>query len=181
MKQYNLTPQKRQMSFGELSVIVLGEKGRGRCEVIVPFEDGIKETDLVIPATTKTGKIKIAKGGDDKGWIARISCKGGYTRGTFGTLYVHKKDSDKVRVLASGYGAFGDAGRLGSWDDFLLQLDDNVLLKIKESGRSPEFYLYFSKNKVFKIMQEEIEIFLEDKEYEFSKESELFKIINTKH
>jgi len=183
MKQYNLIPERRQMSFGELNVIALGERGRGRYENLIPFEDGITENDFVIPALTKTGKIKIVKGGDDKGWIARISCRGGYTRGTTGQAYVHKKDNEKVTVLASGHGAFGDAGRIGWWADYLLQIEDNAILRIKESGRSPEFYLYFSKENVFKIKEEEIEIFLEDKEYEFSKEniSELFKKIDTKH
>jgi len=185
MKQYNLIPERRQMSFGELTVIALGERGRGRYENLIPFEDGITENDFVIPALTKTGKIKIVKGGDEKGWIARISCQGRYTRGTTGQAYVHKKDNEKVTVLASGHGAEGDAGRIGWWADYLLQVEENTLIRVKRHGgsKTPAYYLYFGEKDVFKISEEEIEIFLEDKEYEFSKEniSELFKKIDTKH
>jgi hypothetical protein len=185
MKQYNLKPEKRQMSFGELTVIVLGERGRGRYENLIPFQEGITENDFVIPAPTKTGKIKLVKGGDEKGWIARVSCEGTYTRGTTGQAYVHKKDAEKVTVLASGNGAEGDAGNIGWWADYLLQVEDNTLLRVKPHGgsKTPAFYLYFGEKEVFEISGEEIEIFLEDKEYEFNKENinELFNKINTKH
>jgi len=169
------------MSFGELTAIILGEYGRGRNETIVPFQEDIKENDFIIPTTTKTGKVKIIKGGDNKGWIARISCKGCYTRGSVGTAYVHKEDSDKVKVLASGNGADGQAGRTGYWDDYLLQIEDNTLIRVKKHGgyKTPAFYLFFGETKVFQISEEEIEIFLENKEYQFNRENatEYFKTI----
>jgi len=181
MKQYNLSPIKRQMSFGELTVIVLGERGRGRYETLVPFDESIEQNDYVMPAQTKTGKTKIVRGKDSKGWIARISCEGCYTRGTTGQAYVHTKDSHKIKVLASGNGAEGDAGRLCWWADYLLEIEDNTLIKVKPHGgsKTPAFYLYFSESEGFKIQEEEIEIFLEDKEYDFNKDS--FKKINTIH
>jgi hypothetical protein len=185
MKQYNLKATKRQLSFGELTVIALGEKGRGRYENLVPFQGDIAESDFVIPVPTKTGKTKIIKGGDSKGWIARISCEGCYTRGTTGYASFHKKDVDKVTVLASGNGAEGDAGRIGWWADYLLQIEDETLIRVKQHGgyKTPAFYLYFGKSEVFNISGEEIEIFLESKEYEFDAENvtEFFNTINTKH
>jgi len=185
MKQYNLAATKRQMSFGELTVIELGEKGRGRYENLVPFQGDIIESDYVIPVPTKSGKNKIIKGGDNKGWIARISCEGCYTRGTTGNAYVHIKDAEKVVVLESGNGAEGDAGRIGWWADYLLQIQDDTLIRVKRHGgsKTPAYYLYFGQKEVFKISGQEIEIFLENKEYEFDAEkiNDLFLTINTIH
>lgn len=185
MKQYNLKAVKRQMSFGELTVIALGEKGRGRYENLVPFQGDITESDFVIPVPTKTGKTKIIKGGTKHGWIARISCEGCYTRDTTGKASVHKKDAEKIIVLASGNGAEGDAGRIGWWADYLMQIQDETLIRVKRHGghKTPAYYLYFAEKEVFKISGEEIEIFLESKDYDFNPENvtEFFNTINTKH
>ena len=157
MKQYNLKATKRQMSFGELTVIALGEKGRERYENLVPIQGNISENDFVITTPTKSGKVKIIKGDDDKGWIARISCEGCYTRGTYGEAFVHKNDTEKVIVLASGNGAEGDAGRIGWWADYLLQIADETLIRVKPHGgyKTPAYYLFFAKDKVYKINGEE--------------------------
>lgn len=187
MKQYNLQGKQRQMSFGEITVIALGERGRGRYEALVPFQGDIKETDLVMPAPTKSGKTKIIKGGTRNGWIARISCEGCYTRGTTGEAWVHKKDAEKVIVIASGNGAEGDAGRIGWWADYLLHIQDDTLIRVKRHGgyKTPAYYLFFGYEKVFHISSEELPIWLDghDHDYGYNKEkaSDFFTIIDTQH
>jgi hypothetical protein len=157
MKQYNLKGQKRQLSFGELNVIVLGEKGRGRYENLIPFQNDIAENDFVISVPTKSGKNKIIKGGDNRDWIARISCEGTYTRGTEGYAFVHKNDAENVSVIAFGNGAEGDAGRIGWWADYLLLIKDNTLLRVKPHGghKTPPYYLYFGNHQVFRFQNKE--------------------------
>jgi len=185
MKQYNLKAEKRQLSFGELTVIALGERGRGRYENLVPFQGDITEKDFVIPTPTKSNKVKVIGGGDNIGWVARISCKGCYTRGTIGQASVHNKDVGNVTVLASGNGAEGDAGRIGWWADYLLQIADDTLIRVKQHGgyKIPAYYLFFAKDRVYKISGEEFPIWLDSHDYNFNEEnvSEYFTKIKTTH
>jgi hypothetical protein len=168
MKQYNLKGNIREFPFGKLNVLTLGERGRGRYEAIVPFQSGLSETDFVIPVPTKSGKIKIIKGGDGKDWIARISCEGVYTRHTQGYAYVHPQDKAKVKILAQGNGAEGAAGGVGYWEDYLLQIEDKTLLKVKKHGgyKTPAYYLFFNENKVLEMNEEELFIWAENYDYD---------------
>lgn len=172
MKQFKIKPIKKTFSFGEMHCISLGERGRGRYEEIVPCQSDLLPTDYIQIIPTKTGKPKIVKGGDSKGWIARISCEGTYTKNTDGYARVHKDDLDKVNVLAKGYGAEGDAGRCGTWYDYLLQIEDNTLIRVKEHGgyKRPPYFIYFSETAAFVIQEEELDIFLDGKDYQVSEE-----------
>lgn len=185
MKQYNLKSEKRELSFGELTVIALGERGRGRYETLVPFQGNISETDFVVPVPTKSGRTKIIKGGDAKGWIARISCEGCYTRCTEGYAQIYKNDEGKISVLASGNGAEGDAGRIGWWADYLLKIEENALIRVKRHGgyKTPAYYLYFGIDKVYRISREEISLFIENRNYNFNEENitDFFSLISTIH
>lgn len=66
-----------------------------------------------------------------------------------------------------------------------MQIQDETLIRVKRHGghKTPAYYLYFAEKEVFKISGEEIEIFLESKDYDFDPENvtEFFNTINTKH
>lgn len=169
MKQYNIHPEKRKLSFGELNVLSLGERGRGRYETLVPVQGNLVESDFVELAPTKSGNIKVIKGSNPEGWLARISCCGCYTRNTEGRAYVHKQDDRNVTVLSAGNGAEGDAGRIGNWDDLLLKVNDKTLIRVKQHGGSKidPYYLYFDTDKVTRIPCEEIRLFCEQNNYSY--------------
>jgi hypothetical protein len=67
MKTYNISPTVKDFPFGKLSVICLGERGRGSYEAVVPCEDA----PLLAVAATKTGKAKLIKSQSNAGFIAR--------------------------------------------------------------------------------------------------------------
>lgn len=163
MKQYNLKPTLHKLSFGDLHAIALGEIGRGRHLTLVPMPviDPEKPVEVV---TSKTGKPKITTVGSNlQDWLARICCCGTYTRNTDGYVYVHNDDADNVEVVAKGYGAEGDAGRLGNWYDYLLKVKENTLIRVKEHGghKRPAYYLYFGNNDVRKIYESELDMFVD--------------------
>ena len=58
MKSYNIKPENGKFTWGEMMVVRLGESGRGRKEVYIPFH--AKEEDVLLEiGETKTGKPKI--------------------------------------------------------------------------------------------------------------------------
>jgi hypothetical protein len=163
MKQYNLKPTLHKLSFGDLYAIALGEIGRGRHLTLVPMSptDPDKPVEVV---TSKTGKPKITTVGTDRqDWLARICCNGTYTRGSYGYAYVHNDDAENVELVAKGYGAEGDAGRLGNWFDYLLKIKDNTLIRVKEHGghKRPAYYLYFDENDVTRLDESELDMFVD--------------------
>lgn len=164
MKIFNIVPIVREMSFGELSVIALGERGRGRYEAVIPC--GVKKDEKFGSITkTKSGNPKIVPSSSpEHGWLAIVSGSGTYTRGTYGTVYCQKEDVEKVQVLATGNGAYGDAGRIGSWNEFLITISDNTFLRIRPAGgqhKIERYNLFFSAEKVFRIPDSELQIFCE--------------------
>lgn len=164
MKLFNIVPIVRVMSFGELSVIALGERGRGRYEAVIPC--GVKKDDKFGSiAKTKTGNPKIIPSSSpEHGWLAVVSGSGTYTRGTYGTVYCQKEDVEKVQVLTLGNGAYGDAGKIGSWNEFLITITDNTFLRIRPAGgqgKIDRYNLFFSAEKVFRVPDSELESFCE--------------------
>ena len=164
MKQFNLIKSRHEMEFswGKIHVIALGERGRGRKLEIVPMASNISENDTVMLAETRSGKQKIIAGGDNNGWLARINTEYSYCRGTVGCVYIKDKDKKGVKVIAKGYGAYGAAGRIGTFYDYLLQIPDNTWVFVKRSGTSNHRLLYFSSEKVYEIQPDELSIFCEN-------------------
>lgn len=164
MKLFNIVPIVRDMSFGSLNVVCLGERGRGRFEAVVPC-DVKKDDKFGSIAKTKSGNPKIVPSSlPEHGWIAVVSGSGTYTRGTYGTVYCQKCDAEKVQVLATGNGAYGDAGRIGDWNEFLITITDNTFLRIRPAGgqgKIDRYNLFFSAEKVFRISDSELQIFCE--------------------
>jgi len=161
MKRYNINPIRENFSWGEMDVIRLGQRGRGRSLALVPYH-APKDCEFLDISLTKSGKYKIVKGEKDDKWLAVVSGAGTYTRDTYGTVYCLPKDKENIKIVAVGSGAYGDAGRIGSWYDFLAIVPNNTFLKVRPAGgkfKMPRYWLYFSEDKVFEIRKEEIGIF----------------------
>lgn len=163
MKRYNISPVKRTFDWGEMTVVALGERGRGRFENVIPFHAD-EQTELLEIGLTKTNKPKIVQSADGNGWLAVVSGDGCYTRGTYGTVYCLKGDEKKIKVISYGCGAYGDAGRIGDWNEFLITVNYPIFLRVRPSGGSHKiarYWLYFGDDKVYKIQLEELPIFCE--------------------
>lgn len=157
-KAYNLAASEVKMSFGTLRTIALGQQGRGRLLTYVPVEGDFPDGACVALATTRTGKPKIIAGrpGDAAGWLARVSTEGPYIRGAYG--HVRALNPELVRVVAYGYGAFGDAGRVGQWYDYLLALRPGAVLRVKPSRRDA-YFLHATEDQIVRLEQEEALIY----------------------
>ena len=163
MKKYNINPEEREFSWGEMDVVVLGERGRGRFESLIPFQ-AKEEAEFLAVGKTKTDKPKIIESVETDGWLAVVSGSGSYTRGTYGTVHASYLQEDKVEVISSGQGAFGMAGRIGEYNEFLLKVKEDTFLYVRPAGgrnKSDRYWLYFGEQKVFEIKENELEIFCE--------------------
>jgi hypothetical protein len=160
LKPWNLTPEKVKMSFGEMDAIVLGEKGRGRVMNLVACPDVIKEAVHV--GTTQLGKPRVSDGHcpvggkeDASKWLARITTKGPYRRGADGTVMVHPVQGELVKVVAIGCGAFGEAGRTGRWEDYIVTCSPGTVLMVRPTRDDPHFLL-FTEERVHEVQNEEL-------------------------
>lgn len=151
---YNIEPKAVNFDWGTMHCIVLGEQGRGRRQAIVPCAENCGH--FVELAPTKTGRVKIVPSSAPKGtpvptdWLARISTEGVYTRNSEGWVGVLNPKS--VKLVAAGHGAAGEAGRLGTWADVLITVQDNALLRVKPEGgyKTPAYFLHFTRQGVQK-------------------------------
>jgi len=166
MKLYNVKPVCKQFSWGEMQCIVLGEEGSGRKRVIIPFHASYLEdaTDYEIGITRRGAPKIIRTGKSSEGWIARIDTYYTYTRGTYGRYEIVSGD---VKEIALGYGAFGDAGRLGQWDDALITVEPEfpAVIKVFPSGgryKVRPYYLVFYEDKVDKVQEDEWDVYREE-------------------
>lgn len=166
MRLYNVKPIEKEFQFGKMSVVTLGEKGRGRQETLIPFHaDNIEGNNFEI-AQTRTGKSKIIKGSTSSpGWIAVLSGSGCYTRGTYGTVYVPENQKQNIEVLAKGYGAYGAAGRVGDWNEFLVAVRTMpTVFYVRPAGgrhKMNRYWLVFDKDQVFRVDEEERDIYVD--------------------
>ena len=160
MKRYNINPVEIKLSWGKIRGIVLGEEGRGRRKAIVPYYGDEKAEYLDVETSSH---IKIKESRDPQGgWLAVVSGAGVYTRGTHGTVYCCSEDTEKIKILAYGKGAWGQAGRIGEWFEFLIAVPENIYLKIRPAGgkhKIPPYWLYFGENTVYNIKIEELPLF----------------------
>ena len=166
MKAFNLTTEIIEVAGNKLSVIQLGEKGRGRLLVSIPCPEGLQDGDTVqaLPPQTKANGLKtkpsIKRSNDpENGWVARISTNGSYIRGACGNISYDPTQPNVSApiVIAKGYGAFGDAGRTGTWDDVVVQVPDGTVLRVKPT-RADAYYLWFQESKVSTLTLDELEL-----------------------
>ena len=164
MKAFNLSSAISTVVAGrEISVLSLGESGRGRSLVQIPcppgLEDGVAVT--ATPAVVKTNGLKTkpkieAGGGGGDHWVARISTKTSYIRGANGNVSL-SPGGEAPALIAKGHGAFGDAGRTGTWDDVIVVVPDGTILRVKPA-RGEAYFLWFEAHKVSRITWDELQI-----------------------
>lgn len=154
-KVFNISPLEVSVSDFKFYAITLGEKGRGRILVNVACPATFTHLEV---GTTKQGKPRLNSSTNSKGWVARISTEGAYVRGAFGNVSTSPEVVDKVRVVARGQGAFGDAGRTGTWDDLLVATElEEFILRVKPS-RGDAYLLLFKEGKVTRFTYEEADL-----------------------
>ena len=169
MKLYNIRPYKKSFNWGEMYVISLGEEGRGRRLTLVPFQADISnlEGDNFELGVTMKGYPKIITGQKSDGYIALLTGKGVYTRGTYGTVKVFPEDKEKIKVIAHGKGAFGIAGRIGEWYDYLVAINPffPVRFYVQPAGgehKRERYFIIFLEDRVIEVKKEEINLFQEE-------------------
>lgn len=130
----------RELDFGTIYQIVLGELGRGRrlMALTCPKETKISlgmNPDLTI-GVTKSGRPRINKKTDNELYML-LSAEGGYTRRGNGTIKVLDNQKENFEILSRGNGADGDAGRIGYWDCLLLRVKNpniDSIIRVRTSG-----------------------------------------------
>jgi hypothetical protein len=126
--------------------ILLGERGRGRELTPVIVDPSVLDergnvTGIVEIGATRSGKPKIVRGnGEPLTWLDRVCTLSSYVRGACG--WVGKLPDSSAKLIAVGWGAFGDAGRIGSWADILLSVPGNTWLRVKPS-RGPAYFRWY--------------------------------------
>ena len=154
MKVHNINPEQIKVGDFEISAIALGEQGRGRLYTIVPCP---KTFQYLEPGLSKTGRPRLNNGSaTSDGWITRICTEGSYVRGGAGYVSVSPEFKDMVSVVARGVGAYGAAGRTGSWDDLIVSVPDESWLRVKPC-RHDAYILYFGTEKVSTLSYPEAE------------------------
>jgi hypothetical protein len=126
----------REMKFGTLDGLVLGEEGRCRKELFLPSKYKIKKgiNENIGIGKTKTGKPRIVEDYSDDIYLI-IDTKYAYTRVYNGYIYVSNKET--FELIDSATGADGEAGSIGHWSVYLLKVTDaskDLLVQICYSG-----------------------------------------------
>ena len=144
--------KEKVMPFGTLNCIELGESGRGRKLLVLPSEVDIQEgmNQEVTIGISKTGKPRINRFKDNNLFLL-IDTGHGYTRRGDGRVWISRDQEESIEVLAGGYGADGDAGRIGTWDVLVLKVKEGFegFFRIVLSGGNPS-KLYRIENKSVK-------------------------------
>ena len=158
MKAFNLKTTTVTLPTGDKSVISLGEDGRGRKQSLILCPAGLQDGDPVSLNVPRLGRPSISTGNDPSGgWLARISTSGAYIRGANGNVRVLNGREKLVTPVAYGYGAFGAAGRTGTWQDWLLVLQEGAILRVKPS-RGDAHFLVVLDNGVFHLSPAQADI-----------------------
>lgn len=146
MKAINIKPVTQVIADHEVRVICLGEAGRGRVQTKVVYKATCQLVDVNIP---KVGKPSIIDSQSSNGYLIRISTEGSYVRGANGNVSV--SNPSQVKVVARGQGAFGDAGRTGTWDDLLIAVEtESIVFRVKPS-RGDAYILMLENGKAHKL------------------------------
>lgn len=173
----NIDLKKNEVKFdwGVLHRFEVGEFGRGRKLISLPCPPDMENIkaglhkELTI-GQTKTGKPRIIKEEDNKLYVI-LSSEGGYTRRGCGFIHIMERDKDKIKVLALGNGADGDAGRIGTWDCALFEVSGDTTMKVRWSGSGEVFEIYVIKDGcVYACDKDSIDTLSETIDYDIPKE-----------
>lgn len=164
-KNYKIV--EKEMSFGKVKGISLGESGRGRREIFLPvpgsFDNDIANgimPDLTI-GKSKSGRPRIYfseyENAEDDIYLI-LSSERNYTRRGCGVIKVPAKQ--EIRLVAIGNGADGDAGRIGTWDVVVVNGKEGDVFRVIWGGHgygySPTFYVVHN-NSVYMAEQPDVE------------------------
>lgn len=132
--------------------LALGENGRGRVLVHVKldnreppevevstseYDPGTKYRRVLAAGVVQyeAGGVKrqalVAPAPGDKRVLVKVSSSGTYTRNTYGVIVAYWEEP---KLVARGSGAFGDAGRLGSWADDLWIIPPGSAVWVSPAG-----------------------------------------------
>lgn len=132
--------KSKEMPFGTIHFVALGEYGRGRremrlaCPAGTVVSKGMNE-NLTI-GITKSGNPRINVNKEDTIFLL-LSSEGGYTRKGSGWIGSWHQNHAKYNLLSKGNGADGLAGRIGTWDVVLLHIlgtPQNDWIRVRTSG-----------------------------------------------
>ena len=137
-------------------IVFLGEEGRNRryekisldrhtppeiagerimeatlCKIVLPAKAGKSEKTFFV--------LKKPQGKNDGRIFVRINTYTGYVRNASGRFETVEGNPE---TMVSGYGAFGDAGRIGNWDDAIVAMGPGDVLRIYPSRREHSFALW---------------------------------------
>jgi hypothetical protein len=136
----------KTFKFGDVEGITLGEEGRGRKEVFIPSTFDVKKgmNESLDIGKTKTNRPRVVATSEDTlGLYMIINTHGGYTRR--GNGFASVTDINQITVIERANGADGDAGRIGTWDSFLLKVNsfekDLMVILWYSGGYEQEFLL----------------------------------------
>jgi hypothetical protein len=168
MKTYGINPRtfeikNKEETLYSLEAIEMGEKGVGRKYLLVPCP--LNFTYLQ-PGTTKSGKIRLCQSDSSDGWIVHINAKGAYLRDARGRIKI--QSGITYSLLEKAYGAFGIAGRVGSWDDVLISVSAEFFFLLVKPTRGEKYYISFKDGKATKLTPEEFDIISIDEEISFN-------------
>ena len=161
--------QERELSFGKLRGIAIGERGRGRYEVFLPVPQNVTKLETGMNANLSIGMSKNNKprinNGDDGNLYMIMSSEARYTRRGSGYVFEVKLNGDtdesKVEVIAKANGADGDAGRIGSWEAQVLKVKPGAVVKVVWGGSgygiTPTYYFVNSDGTVTAVEEEDIQ------------------------
>jgi len=181
MKLYGIEPIFEAMPWGEkVKVISLGEKGRGRRLSYVLFDaEYDPSADNYEASLDDTGLARIFRTERaSNGWIMKLSGAGTYTRDTHGTVYVLNEYVGNVKVLAYGFGAWGTAGRIGDWWEFVVTVKEPAVFLIRPaggSGKRPRWFLVVDGGKTVRVDQEEVALWELSAELQIGNPNEMIK------
>ncbi len=144
-------------------VIFLGEEGRGRRYEKIALDrrnpaeivDGVvlEANPKKITLPTRDGKpekvfyVLERQNSVSESVLVRVNTQWCYTRNSQGTW---ETVSGSPETLISGYGAHGDAGRIGNWNDGLIVMRPGETLKISPEGghKTANYALWIGKDGV---------------------------------
>jgi hypothetical protein len=126
------------------------------------YDDDIP--DYITVSNTVSGRPKLLKCDDKQGFvngnIAHFNLAGPYTRNISSSLSSYW---NPMNLIGMGYGAFGDAGNIGNWDELIVTFPDETIIRAKPCGGSKSYptYYYFGKEKVETFSEEDLFLFLD--------------------
>ena len=137
----NLKVIEKDLEWGKLRFIQLGEYGRGRKPVNITVPETIGDIEKGCHpfsiGLSKTGRPKLIDVNGNKTYVA-IDTMGSYGRGCYGHIRILKSQKNLVKVLGYGWGAFGDAGRLGTADAAVLECEPGVIIRFNPTRANSE-------------------------------------------